>query len=877
MLKNHIKYLRGIEIMISTRKPIINEETKLLNLEESHFCDVKSCRIKPNKLHPHFVAFANSDGGEIYIGVEDRKSTGERLVGFRTKEEANEIINVLAEKTDPTLIDYSVEFIDFREKGYVLHLTIPKSPLVHYTSDGSCFIRRNASTKEVKGATITELAFSKGIFSYETIIKKHVAINEILNGAYLIDYIKRIESSQEPLNFLEKLKLIQRDGENHVPTVSCLLFFSDDPQIGLNTKCGIKIYRLKTSQSEYNRDFLEDRPKNIRGPIELQIIKTKEVIAEYLQKSMIEIGNKYVDYSYPSNALHEIIVNAIIHRDYSINDDIHIRIFNDRLEFESPGRLPGSMTTSNLLVGRSSRNPLIERLLNQLPDMYNHDIGDGFNTIYKELKKFGFVEPKILELNNSVLVTVYHHFANNSEDTIKLLTSIQINAEQEDFKSDKKETEETYLFVKEKVSIQAFLPNYPDTMGSCLIIFNRFPDVMITFNFKDILNDLFQGLYTNAIYKLRRFIVAIDKEKHIYYVQLGNNRFSLNEIEVAQLCDIIDDFSEKYLEGLRKIELHFGTFPYEKSLAFEAGIPILKIKRSFYKEIMEFVQEHDYEKGDTSWHIFDANPTMIKLYSKKSDERYDAGHHVILYPKQVQNESYSSFKTFDEEVAIVWEPFHDFGNKKSLMNFNDRYLWSAEKSYEWFTNELIPYVIYYNEMKKRKPLFNTFKRNTFEDFRQTLKIKDYFNDCKVRKKINLSDVLTIKRLLELVNNMQYFYHNRGSQSGWFTAEELISLYQSIVICLKHTPLNEYYYISGNLRFATGTTLDGILSDIDRHISTIENGKNSFSIVDTALRCLIVSLRDNKSNLNISQIGEMVGYLTPLFNKQQKIDEIDRYS
>jgi ATP-dependent DNA helicase RecG len=863
--------------MISTRKAIEGEETKLLNLEEGHFCDVKSFRIKPNKLHTHFVAFANTDGGEIYLGIEDKKSTGERLVGFRSREEANEIINVLAEKTDPPLTDYSVEFIDFCEKGYVLHLTIPKSPRIHYTSDGSCFIRRNASTKEIKGAAITELAFSKGVYSYETVLKKHVSINEILNGVYLIDYIKRIKSSQNPLGFLEKLKLIQYDGEHYAPTVSCLLFFSDDPQVGLNTKCGVKIYRLKTSQGEYDRDFLEDRPKSIRGPIELQIVKTKEVLLEYLQKSMIGIGTKYVDYCYPSVALHEIIVNAILHRDYSINDDIHIRIFNDRLEFESPGRLPGNMTTGNLLAGRSSRNPIIERLLTQLPEMYNHDIGDGFNTIYKEIKKSGFIEPKIQELDNSVLVTVFHHFANNFDDVITQLTSIQINAEQENFKSDKKETEDTYLFVKERVSLQAFLPNYPDTMGSCLITFNRFPDVMITFDYKDILHDLFQGLYTEAVYRLRRFIVAIDKEKHIYYVQLGNNRIPLNEIEITQLCEIIDDFSERFLVGLRRIEDYLGTFPFDKTLAINEGIPILKIKRNLYKKIMGFVKEHDYEKGDTSWHIFDANSTMIKVYSKKPDERFDAGYHVILYPRQVPNESYSTFKISDDEVAIVWEPLNDFGKEKSLTNFNERNLWNAEKSYNWFTNELIPYVLYYYELKEKKPLFTVFNRNTFEEFKQTFNAEDNFIDCKVRKEITLSEVSTIKDLLELVNNMQYFYHIRGSQSDWLTSEELVSLYQSIVICLKHTPLNEYYYIRGNLRFATGTTLEGILSDIASHIPTITDGVHSFFIVDTALRCLVVSLRDNRSYLTVTQIREMVSYLAPLFNKQQRIDELDRFS
>jgi ATP-dependent DNA helicase RecG len=61
----------------------------LLNLEEDHFNDIKSKRISPSKLQETFVAFANSDGGDLYIGIEDKSQKGERLVGLINQEEAN--------------------------------------------------------------------------------------------------------------------------------------------------------------------------------------------------------------------------------------------------------------------------------------------------------------------------------------------------------------------------------------------------------------------------------------------------------------------------------------------------------------------------------------------------------------------------------------------------------------------------------------------------------------------------------------------------------------------------------------------------------------------------------------------------------------------
>ncbi len=59
-----------------------DELNSLLDLNEDHFNDVKSKRINPGKLQETFVAFANSDGGDLYIGIEDKTETGERVVGF---------------------------------------------------------------------------------------------------------------------------------------------------------------------------------------------------------------------------------------------------------------------------------------------------------------------------------------------------------------------------------------------------------------------------------------------------------------------------------------------------------------------------------------------------------------------------------------------------------------------------------------------------------------------------------------------------------------------------------------------------------------------------------------------------------------------------
>jgi ATP-dependent DNA helicase RecG len=92
---------------------------------------------------------------------------------------------------------------------------------------------------------------------------------------------------------------------------------------------------------------------------------------------------------YPPEAIWETIVNAVIHRDYSISDDIQILIFDNRIEILSPGKLPGYVSVENILDARFSRNAKMVRTLNRYRDPPNKDLGEGLNTTFQKMKEFG--------------------------------------------------------------------------------------------------------------------------------------------------------------------------------------------------------------------------------------------------------------------------------------------------------------------------------------------------------------------------------------------------------------------------------------------------------------------------------------------------------
>lgn len=391
------------------------ERESLLRVDEGHFVDLKSKRLAPRDLQKHFVAFANTDGGDLYIGVEDRKVRGPRIRGFDRPEDANDMVHTLTE-VSPTVDGADLELLEFDRGGYVLHVFVPKSPRVHYTASGDCYIRRNASTRKISGEATTRLGYAKGSFSYEG-QPVDVGIEALLESETLRSYLSRIGTDLSPLAFLRKQRLLA-EVEPVRPTVAAVLLFDEEPQATLATRCATKVYRLNTADPEYRREHLAEAPTTIEGPIEQQIHSVIQRVDELLQDATYRVGGELVKLNYPAEALYEILVNALIHRDYSINDDVHVRIYDNRIEVQSPGRLPGSVTVANILDERYARNPKIVRLLHKLPDPVNHDIGEGLNTAKNALHGAGLVPPTFSELENAFRVTIEHKRIASLEDLI---------------------------------------------------------------------------------------------------------------------------------------------------------------------------------------------------------------------------------------------------------------------------------------------------------------------------------------------------------------------------------------------------------------------------------------------------------------------------
>ena len=394
----------------------IDEEKikELYKIEENYFNDFKSKDIKPSKLSNTVSAFANASGGDIYLGIrEENKTKVKHWEGFEHIEDANAHIQTLVSMAP---LDNFLEFTFLQDVNtglYVLQISVSKTKNITNASDGIPYVRHSASNLEVRTeADRKRLELDKGITSFENETVQETELEDIETSDVLSEFVKAVVPQRDNLSWIKKQHLYE---SGHL-TVAGTLLFLDEPQIFLPKRSAIKIFRYKTS-GQADRDMLEGLPLTIEGCAYQQIYTAVSKVKQIVE-SIKKLGIEFESVTYPEETLHEIITNAVLHRDYSIATDIQIRIFDNRIEVESPGKLPGHVTTQNILDTQSARNPKIVRLINKFPNAPNKDVGEGLNTAFDAMTKLRLKVPEIKETENAVLVIIRHEKLASPEELI---------------------------------------------------------------------------------------------------------------------------------------------------------------------------------------------------------------------------------------------------------------------------------------------------------------------------------------------------------------------------------------------------------------------------------------------------------------------------
>lgn len=404
-----------------------NDILELSNRQESHFYDRKAKAIDGKKIQKIATAFANADGGDFIIGIKDDKDESDpskRWDGETVKEDYNKVFQNLME-IKPTIPYTPIFLFNPNTNTYALQITVEKSEKVHQTSDNSVYVRVSSQSIPIKEPQrIQELSFAKGETSYEDLVYKDAKAEDIFDTFEMKRFLNDYSPKSDSIDFTVNQNLVDRF--SYEPKISGLLLFNDNPVAILPRKCGIKITRYDTSEKVPEREHLKDQI-TIEGSLYEQIHAAAKSVTEFMSNVKIWTPKGLDTVNYPQETIWEILVNAVIHRDYSISDDVHVLIFNNRIEIISPGKLPGYVTEANILEARYSRNAKIVRTLNRYKNPPNKDMGEGLNTAFQKMKDWRLKEPVIKVEGNYVKAIISHTPIATPEEAILEFLSHNIN------------------------------------------------------------------------------------------------------------------------------------------------------------------------------------------------------------------------------------------------------------------------------------------------------------------------------------------------------------------------------------------------------------------------------------------------------------------
>ena len=324
------------------------------------------------KLAAEIAAFLNSEGGRIYVGVED-DGTISGLTAAQLGQLNQLISNVSTQSLQPPAAVLTENVVT--SDGTVLVIRIEEGDNKPYqTNDGFFWVKRGADKRKV--TTRSELArlFQHGHAVYaELCAVPGSSIADLDGSLFARFYEAKFNSAPPEDDGLEReltaLKLLV---DNRLSVAGALLFGRNPERLLPSFSVKAVWFRgTERASTEYydNRRF--------DGTIAAQYEQAMAFCRRW--NSRIQASESFNSPStpeVPDIVFEELLTNALIHRDYFIQDSIKLLMFDDRVEIRSPGRLPNSLTIEQMRRGvRRDRNPLIASFGNDL--MQYRGLGSG--------------------------------------------------------------------------------------------------------------------------------------------------------------------------------------------------------------------------------------------------------------------------------------------------------------------------------------------------------------------------------------------------------------------------------------------------------------------------------------------------------------------
>ena len=359
--------------------------------KEDQTFDCKSIQIDPKALAVPIVAMANADGGVLAIGVSDKTRTLEGVE--QHTEKLNELLRVPFDFCNPS-IPVTCSYLPCKDKdgneNHILLMEIPASMYLHTNQADEAFMRVGDKSRKLSFDERVQLMYDKGERFYEDTAVYGATVDDIDMDA-VAEYTRLVGYSKTPLEYLREnngFVTTNKQGEEDVST-ACILLFSKNPQ-RFFPRARTRFIRYEGVDEKVGAEMNVIKDVTFEGTILNQVRKTIDFIETQVREHTFlgQHAQFVTRRDYPEFVIQEMTVNSVCHRAYSIKGtEIQIKMFDDRLVFESPGKLPGMVKPTNIRNTHFSRNPKISAFLKAYH--YVKEYGEGVDRIYRELEANG--------------------------------------------------------------------------------------------------------------------------------------------------------------------------------------------------------------------------------------------------------------------------------------------------------------------------------------------------------------------------------------------------------------------------------------------------------------------------------------------------------
>ncbi len=363
----------------------------LRDQHEDQWLERKSARVSASEVANDMVGFANAEGGIIVIGIHDGA-----IEGVSSSTKVNDWRQAAIDFTAPP-VRHKFEYLECtNSKGEVDEIAVIEveaSERVHVNQKGDTYLRVGDETRRLNTLEAQELLYDKGESSFDGTVMQEAVIGDLQPG--LVDqYLKNVGASRAQLDSVLKARgLAKEDKKTLRPTLAGLLTLGKAPQSFL-PQAHVRILMYKGSSRETGSRANVIHDQRLEGPLSQQIDDARRTIKKLLPRTMRLSATGQFEKAtlVPEYVWLEAVVNAVIHRSYSIGGDhIRVELFDDRLEVKSPGRLPGLVRLENIRSTRFARNPRIARALSDI--RYGRELGEGVNRMFEEMNLAGLPDP----------------------------------------------------------------------------------------------------------------------------------------------------------------------------------------------------------------------------------------------------------------------------------------------------------------------------------------------------------------------------------------------------------------------------------------------------------------------------------------------------